>query len=219
MVYVLGGASMTILATDDFNRADAGTLGANWTDLAGETGWSIVSSEAKVTSAGSVTMASRWTAVSFPNNQWAQVAVGSTLETTSDQGVGPMVRAQSGGDRILMQGNSVQTRVYKKVSGTFTQLGTDGPAVTNGDVLYLEIQGTTVVAKLNGTSVCGSPIALGTGPSTGSAGLWAAPVSVLDTGNNWSGGDFNIGLPNKGAIFSKFKTSHRPRPFGPGNAR
>jgi hypothetical protein len=210
---------MTILATDDFNRADAGTLGANWTDIAGETGWSIVSNEAKVNATGSVSMASRYTAASFPNDQWCQVAIGSTVETTTDSGTGPMVRLQSGGDRILLQGNTVQTRVYKKVGATFTQLGSDGPAVTNGDVLYVEVRGTTIIAMKNGSSICGSPIALGSGSASGNAGLWANPAAVLCTANNWSAGDFAVGLPDKGRIISVFKTSHRPRPFGPGNAR
>jgi hypothetical protein len=189
---------MTTLATDNFNRANAGNLGANWTDI--DAGLEIISNEAQKSSG--TEGSSRYTAVSFPDDQWAQVTVGSAVDSESDEGVGPVVRGQAGGDWITLQSNAVESRVYKRIGGGYTQLGSDGPSVASGDVLYLEIQGTTIIAKKNGSSICGSPIALGgASPASGNAGVRA--YSLSGSMDDFSAGDFAAagGLVQEGFRF------------------
>jgi hypothetical protein len=67
----------------------------------------------------------------------------------------------------------VDIRLYKRISGVNTQLGSSDSAAASGDVIYLEIQGTTIVVKKNGSHICGSPIdASAEGiPSSGEMGI------------------------------------------------
>lgn len=186
---------MTTLATDDFNRANAANLGASWTVPTNGNPIAIASNVATAThDAEDDPFLEYYNGVSFPNDQWAQVTVGATVDGTSDTGVGPAVRVQSGGDLYFLQGNSVETRVYKRVSNGYTQLGSDGPSVAAGNTLYLEVQGTTIIAKKNGSSICGSPIS-DSGVASGSAGAWNFPHGSGGTAtfDDWSGGDFGSG--------------------------
>ena len=175
---------MTTLATDPFTGT--GTLGANWTDI--DAGFSRVSDQASFSTAASAGSA-RYTGVAFPDDQWAQVVIGTTANTASDEGGGPIVRGQAGGNVYLLQGNTVETRIYKRVGGSFTQLGTDGAAIAPGDTLYLEIQGTQLIAKKNDVTICGSPTDAAI--ATGSAGIWGSESAGGDVLlDNFSGGDF-----------------------------
>lgn len=179
---------MSVLATDDFNRANGG-LGANWTTTAGDSALRIVSNQAA--DAGSPANAgARYTAITWPNDQYAQV-VCKTVDTVSDSGMGPVVRATSGGDMYLVQTNTTETRLYKRVSGGYTQLGSDGAVCAADDVLYVSAVGTTITVKKNGSTIIG-PVT-DSGISAGSAGLWASTGSESATGDDWEGGDFAAG--------------------------
>jgi hypothetical protein len=171
------------MALDDFTRGNSGTLGASWTDV--DAGFGIVSNEAKFATAG--VGSSRYTGRTWANDQWAQVKIGTVVSTTTDEGGGVALRLQAGGDGIFFQGNTHETRCYKRRGSTYTQLGTDGPALATGDILYAEIVGTTINIKKGSTSICGSPIDAsgGTGvPASGDAGVWAG-------GNGASVDDFD----------------------------
>lgn len=192
---------MTTLATEDF--AGTGSLSAAWAVAGTGTGvWDRSSGLGRFTQGTAPgTGVVRRVDVSFPNDQWAQVTIKATVSTVSDTGDGPIVRSSSGDDCILLQCNTVQSRVYKQVAATFTQIGSDGPAFADGDLAYVEVQGTTIIAKKNGASICGSPIALGTGPATGAAGLWGGGVAGVGTTNfldDFSAGDFLSGLRQNG---------------------
>lgn len=187
---------MTTLATDPFTGTNGAGLGANWTAIAIDaTTITIQGNQASGNNSGSVGSASSYySAVSFPNDQWAQATIGATVVATTDLGAGPVVRAGTGLDMILLQGNTVETRVYKHVSGAYTQLGSDGPAITTGDILYLEVQGSTVISKKNGTSICGSPISGGTLPASGKAAIWLTCSATIDARlDDFSAGDFLSG--------------------------
>lgn len=177
---------MSVLATDNFNRANAANLGANWTVITNA--FAIASNEAQAAS-GAAPHENYYNAVTWPNDQYSQVVVGTVVETTVDKGVGPAVRITAGGDLYFLAGGG-DARVYKRIGGTYTQLGTTGAAVATGDVLYLEVQGTTLIAKKNGSSICGSPIT-DSALSAGNAGMWGySDAAVLARADNWEGGDF-----------------------------
>ena len=177
---------MTQLASDDF--AGTGTLGANWTAGILSTRTFSRSSDQAVSSANGIT-AARYDAVSAPNDQWAQVTIRSPV-ATSDEGAGPVIRISGATPTFyLAQGNTTETRLYRKTgSGTFTKLGADGPGVADGDVLYLEAQGTSLVVKLNGSTIITATDATLT---AGQPGIWSTRTAEhLD---DFAFGDFTGG--------------------------
>lgn len=175
---------MTVLATDNFNRANAANLGANWSIPTADANAIPISGNEAAN--GTFPGVEYYSAVAWPNDQYAQV-VHKTVSTTTDSGMGPAVRVTAGGNLYLLQGTTVETRVYKRVSGVYTQLGTDGPAMATNDVAYIEVQGTTIIAKKNGTNICGSPIT-DSAIATGNAGLWT--TNIANSVDDWEGGDF-----------------------------
>lgn len=185
---------MTVLATDNFVRADAGTLGANWiAGLGGVgTGWAIASNQALAATTSPICMGC-YSAVAAPNDGYAEVTVGTLLENNTDQGVGPMYRAsRTVQTAYFVQGNTVQARFYKVVNGTFTQLGVDGPAVTTGDVIRITVSGTTITITQNGIVTMGGPVT-DASIASGDAGMFGAPSSGNNTVSLWSFGDLNAG--------------------------
>lgn len=182
---------MTTLATDDFNRAD-GAVGANWTAL--DTAFAIVSNQAQAGTGGGTYSMKYSGAGAVANDQWAQVTIKATAETQSDQGAGPCVRMGAGanGDLYLAQGNTNETRLYRRTSGpSYAQLGADGAGVAANDVLYLEIQAQALIVKKNGSNIISVTDAGGL--TTGTPGLWSAPVNVINNVDDFSMGDFAAG--------------------------
>jgi len=178
---------MSILATDDF--AGTGALSANWTVDQGSS--ARASGEQSFTDLGTGQITGRYTGVATPNDHYVKYTMGGVVDTNTDQGAGPAVRSTDASNMYFLQGNTVETRIYKKVAGSFTQLGSDGPSVATGDVLYLEIQGTQLIAKKNGTTICGSPT--DSSLATGRGGFWCAPVTANDTLDTFELGDFASG--------------------------
>lgn len=180
---------MTTLASDDFNRADSAALGGGWTEVQ-NTSWVIASNMAVVTSTICPNVA-RYDALTAPDDQWAEMTI-VTPGSTTDRGAGLILRASpspatgTGVDIYLFQANAVETRIYKRVSNSYTQLGTDGPAVGAGDVIYFEVQGDTLTAKVNGANVCGTPLT-DTALTAGQPAIWSCRQSEND---DWSFGDF-----------------------------
>lgn len=181
---------MSILATDAFTGT--GALSASWTVDQGLS--ARLSDQCTLTdNVGSGQVSVRYTGVTTPNDHYAKATIGSVVDTVTDTGAGPMVRAQDASNFYTLQGNTVETKIYKKVAGAFTQLGSNGPSVTTGDILYLEIQGTQLIAKKNGTTICGSPT--DNALSTGRGGLWGSPdaTSVVLHLDDFEVGDFSGG--------------------------
>jgi len=153
--------------TDDFNRADSGTLGANWI-VASSGQMSIVSNRAR----GGTACVAFWNA-NFSNDQYCEGDF--TMDGTE---VGPMVRVGVDGwasgylvDWHAGSGGTFQW--FKRIPGTtFTSLGVIATGVgTSGTKrLRLEVSGSTLSFYDNG-------ILLGTTTDTthtsGSPGIWA----------------------------------------------
>lgn len=166
----------TIVATDDFNRANNSStgmnLGANWTATVPNSDLGIISNQAYQT-ADTGDNAAFYSAVTLANNQYAQV----TLSTVGDSYSGLIIRA-SATDYVIGQAVSgaSQMAMYWYNSGTYTQIGsTYSGDVTNGDVLRLEAIGSTFNLYRNSTLVVTGTN--GSAPSSGKAGI----VIDLDT--------------------------------------
>lgn len=179
---------MSVLGTDDFNRANAGTLGANWTETTGSAGFEIFSNAAANLGAGAAFVS--YTNATAPANQYSKVTV-TQIQASSDEGMGPAARIATGAlTGYFIQPNTVEVKVYKGVNDTYTQLGSDAAAGAANDIFQIEATGTSITAKKNGSTIVG-PIT-DSSIASGNFGLWygtsaAAQAHRVDT---WEGGDF-----------------------------
>lgn len=183
---------MTALATDNFNRANStGMSNASWTTASGaNASANIVSNEAACVS-GDI-CSNYYNAVVLPNAQYVKCVIGSVVETVTDNGAGPMARMATGAQTgYLVQGNTHETRLYKAVAGAFTQLGSDGPAVTTGDVLEIDANGTSLTVFKNGTAICGTPVT-DSSITSGNGGFWLSSPAQQISIDNWEAGNFAI---------------------------
>lgn len=177
---------MTILATDDFNRAnDTGGLGANWTKGDAGNFYEVISNTAQIVNISAVL--DRYTAISWPNDQYAKVTL-TTLTAASDEGVGPACRMSAiAQTAYFAQANTTEIKLYRVVAGVFAQLGSDAAAAAATDVLELICSGTSISVKKNGVTIIG--------PETdaviaaGSAGLWGFQAAGTVAVDNFEGGD------------------------------
>lgn len=190
---------MAVLATDNFNRANGG-LGANWTTMVGDD-LPNISSNAVVDSdmTNNIDAGAYYNATSAPNDQYSKVT-GITMTTESVPGT--VVRCNTSGaitryfSFFDTPGGSANFTIYKVVTGTYTSILTGTATIANGDTQQLEVQGTTLNIKRNGTSlntVGDSAIASGQFGITVVSIANAGTTGVLD---DWEGGDFTLaGLP------------------------
>lgn len=166
--------------SDDFNRADANDLGANWTDLTG--GMRIVSNTARSENAGAYNW-SYWSANSWNADQTSQITyIGSP-------DCGPIVRAADaagGGDGYMLMTHATNGfRIYRRDNGGFTLLQDIGNSVANSDTSKLEITGSTLKAYKNGAQI-GTDQSDGT-YSSGSAGIYNVGDTSVTGVDDWVG--------------------------------
>jgi len=145
-------ANTATSASDDFNRADGG-LGANWTAIAD--GAMAIASQ-QVTGTAGVVSGDIRTAETYPGDQYSEIEVTST-QLTGSQWIGPAVRTQNGGQNTYLgiyfwNSGTPQLRVYKRISGTWIQLGSsyNSGALTAGTQLLLQASGSKITFSQNG---------------------------------------------------------------------
>lgn len=145
---------MSLPAQDNFNRADAGNLGANWTEMAPATGhMTIASNLCSDTVAGFFAMA-YWNADSAPNDQYAFVTrilfgggyAGLTLRLSGSPDSG-------NGYAVLVNDSTNQIRIYKITAGVATQVTNDSISFVSGQVMRGEVTGSTIKAIYNGALI------------------------------------------------------------------
>ena len=178
----------TLVASDNFNRADESPLsgGGNWATVTGFNNFRIVSNQVTQVTEPSDT-AARYSGVTWPDDQWSQV----TIADATLQNGGPAVRMNTSGtaSSYVFVVVASEYRIYRISSGSATSIASAAGTFANGDVLYLEIQGTTLIAKKNGVQVLTVTDAT---HSAGGAGIHGFSVSALD---DWSAGDFLSSSP------------------------
>lgn len=170
--------------SDNFTRANAPTLGANWSSQTASS-FGIVSNAA-TDQGGFSSAADFWSANTFGANQFASVVI--TTVNSGNWG-GPIVRASNAANTYYsFETNGVSgtgnTYIRKNIAGTVTEILAIATTVANGDTLELDISGTTLTAKKNGSTVGSVTDAA---ISSGFPGLTC--YGGTDTFNTWSGGD------------------------------
>jgi hypothetical protein len=187
---------MGVVASDSFTRADAANLGANWTE-GGET-YSIASNACVPDDPTGIHTGDSWAGwntVAWANDQYAQAAITVSGSGGGGQGNGVAVRVSTSGAQtfyrvVIDHAATNNVEVAKVVSGGYTQIGQRTTAFSNGDTLYLEAQGTTLIVKLNGSALGAS--FTDASIASGRAGIAFSSNETSASMVNWVGGDFII---------------------------
>lgn len=188
---------MPALAFDNFNRADAANLGANWTNGGGgSNGGRKVLGNTSV-HAGSFATSDSWVHYSgrtWGNDQYSQGKVTVVGTTGGQAGEGVMVRSSGSARthyRLVVDHKATQNfSLQKFVAATLTDLGQITQAFTDGDTIRLSVQGTTLAVTLNGVPVVGFTTT-DSGVTTGSPGLSFSSAETSASVDDWEAGDLS----------------------------
>ena len=179
--------------SDDFNRPN-GSLGSNWVAIS-DGALSIASQAVVGTSAtaGDIRIAE-----TYSSDQSSQIELTST-QLSGDQWVGPSVRTQNGGQNTYLgiyfwNNGSPQLRLYKRIAGTWIQLGSSynsGP-LPAGTTLQLSATGSTISFLQDGvTRITATDASI----SGGAPGIMTYGQAKAD---NWAGAGATTGTGNNG---------------------
>lgn len=191
------------LSTDDFNRTDNTVLGVNWSNRkGGDTSYGISTNRASIGLNQDTT--SFYNATVFGTDQYSQVALSGLSGTNNETGLGVCVRCDTtnlgGGTAynnwyhaVVNTAGSNNVSVAKVVADTYTLLAQRTQAWSDGDILRLEAQGSTLRVYRNGVQL-GASIT-DSSVTTGEPGL--AHIASFATGfaDNWEGGDISVAGP------------------------
>jgi len=131
---------MSILASDNFTRANASDLGTNWDECTGETESGGFDIDANLAHPANLFADSSETnnAATWPNNQYSQVTLSTTAADGVGAGSGPTCRAATEATKTYYRlvGNASGYELGRKVAGTYTALSSGtGTTFTSGDTL------------------------------------------------------------------------------------
>ena len=235
---------MAVLATDDFNRANSSSLGANWSVQVGSSSAGIGVDSNQVYIDAGATVFVYYNAVLPPDDQYCQAKFIETGTNTDRWAVA--VRAQSGaasgyyGGRNQSSFGTYELRIWKRDAAgpTLTSLAVEASSsLAVNDVIKLEVSGTTFNLYVNGVfrlTATDSQFA------SGYAGLsirQASGTNTLPVLDDWEVGDSIASrtplvgslvvtgiapvVASSAAAASKILRPNniRPRAFAPGIAR
>jgi hypothetical protein len=143
-----------------------------------------------------------WNADVFAADQYSQFVV--KAKDPALKYYGPVVRASGIGDALrngylaLDNVSTGNVELWKLVAGSFTQLKVVAQVVVANDVPRIEVQGTTIVMKLNGVQI-------GTSTTDSSLATGSAGVYILDHQtriDDWEGGNLGGAPPSVQGGFS-----------------
>ncbi len=183
-------------ATDAFTAANGTALTTYSTNWALNSGNFAINTNAVHPNQTTAECGARWTADVFGNDQYSQGRLANL--TTTGQTVGVAVRMATSGAASYYGyyadgSGSGKTFLFKMVSGTWTQLGSLGAALSANDVLRLEVSGTTLTPKVNGATQSPPGAQSDSALSSGAGGLSGYSVSTSMRLDDWEGG--NLAAP------------------------
>jgi hypothetical protein len=180
---------MALPATDAFtgtNGTALQTYSANWTINSGAL---QIQSNAVTGNQASVDSVAHWNADNFPNNQYCQAVLAGTI-TNDNHGVCVRVDASARTGYVFFAIDPTARSVYRIDAGAYVLLTIDNTAPVVGQTYRIEISGSAITAKVNGSVIA----ALSTTDSTYSSGFGG--ISGYNNSNterldNWEAGDLN----------------------------
>ena len=178
------------MATESFTNTNGTTLfshSASWQIANALTTDFVIDTNALRTPFNrGITLAAYYDAV-FSNDQYAEAKI--TQVGSNDQRMGVCVRA-SAGNAYIFNVSAGAWLVAKLATYSFTLLSQGfGITLTAGDVIRLEVSGTTLTAKQNGSTlstVTDSSLASGSPGVAGEGGAASGTYTLLD---DWVGDD------------------------------
>jgi hypothetical protein len=195
---------VTVIASDNFNRANVNPIGGNWTTAPSFAALQILTSAAQNTSDTGTDNGAYWNANSFPNDQYSQCNVTDTSlpeGANGECGPGPMCRVATSAPRNLYRvvfgpGNTTNLFFEKYAADSYSPIAGFSVTINNGDLLKLQVQGTTLTAFVNGTQVATTT---DSSVTTGPAGLAfsSCPAGSTVTFDNWEAGDLAQDAPER----------------------
>lgn len=179
---------MTLPATDAFTAANGTSLttySANWTI---NNGSFVINTNGLIGATSVDDSLAHWNADVFSNDQYSQLTIAAIV---SGGYPGPAVRVPaSGKTAYFIQSDSADgLYMYKMVAGVETQLGGTGAVVVANDVLRLEVSGTTLTPKKNGTLIATPGTQTDSTLTSGSAGIDIYDNLTGARVDDWSGGN------------------------------
>lgn len=156
--------ALTIGFTDNFNRADAATLGASYvaSSQAGTPVWSIVSNRASLTAATSGNNVISRECNSADGTLQVTIAAGGA---TKQMGLAARVQDALNNLRVApLSTGDLRYTLFKRVASTSTVVQTaTTKTVADGDVMQVVLAGTSVIVKVNGTTIITATVSEFTG--------------------------------------------------------
>ena len=145
---------MTVIYSDDFNRADSTSIGAVYTEQSG--GWEIVSNKLKLTSHSAIDdIVSYDSALGLVTAADYDVTTVGQFTGGGGGGIGPMGRYLNNSNFYFIESVPMFDvhDLLKKVSGSYTNIGSYSTTVNeNQDYTgKLEMVGTTIKMWIDGT--------------------------------------------------------------------
>lgn len=190
LILAAGAAFAALPASDNFVAANGTALttySANWTAV--KNTFTIQSNSLQCGTGGDYCFAT-WNADSFPNDQYSQVTISAVVPSSY---VGPTVRGTTSSftGYICIAESSSSLQIQRISAGAFA--ATVGSvytgAIAPGDVIRLEVTGTTLTCKQNGvTRASGTDATI----ASGSAGV-AAFNNGISRQTTWSAGSLSTG--------------------------
>ena len=179
---------MALPATDNFNRANAANLGANWTAQAGN--MQVTSNEIGANGASSSTENGvYWNADTFGDDQYSQV-IAASVESYAGAGAACRIATNTDDSWYGFYSDTSYLYFFKMVSGTWTSIDSDSTPASTSDVIKIDAEGTTITGYRNGSSqATNTDSAL----ASGAAGVTSWGDGVGTTVDDWEGG--NLGSP------------------------
>lgn len=189
---------MATIVTDDFNRADNASLGANWTTISGTVALRILTNQCSSVGTGGVQTGvytgAGWTG---GQDQWAEFKV-VTKNATADGG--PACRMSTSAQTFFIcdintadvaaLGASMTIDVFRVLAGVFTSIAQATLVINSGDILRCEAEGTTIRGFVNGVQKVSGTNA---DAMVGKPGIeWWDQVAICD---DFAAGDFSSGVP------------------------
>ncbi len=173
---------MSLPATDNFNRANSLSLGANWTVTSPMNGGGILSNQAAERN-GVIALAA-WNADTFASDHYAQAIV----VLGGSEGPAVCVSGTNGYVAYWAGAGSSSLVIYRYDSGVPTLIANAGPLAIAGNLVRIERVGSGLTVKVGGTTLL---TATDSTYMTGAAGLLLElAVGVAD---DWEGGNMPSG--------------------------
>jgi len=177
--------------SDNFNRADSTTVGANWTEIVDD--WSIKSDQLApgLTTTGVILYNLPLDTV----DHYAEIAM-PVASTTS---MGVFARSDLAGNSFYaLRSNGTSWNLFTNISGTFTSIGSYAATLANGDVARIQCVGSTIKAFINGVErISVTNTAITTGTYTGVRSTQSSTARY----DNFTAADVGGVYSNDGAFF------------------